>query len=184
MSAIAGVYLLDGSSVDQIDLKRMNNSLSHRGPDGSGLWCEGPVGLSHQMLWTTTESLHEKLPLDVDKLVITSDSRIDNRDELLPALGLSEEVSDSYVIQKAYSEWGQNCIDKLLGDFAFAIWDKAKGELFCARDHMGMRPFYYYHKPGEIFAFATEIKALFAWGVPRTINEVAIGDYLLALAED
>lgn len=184
MSAIAGVYLLDGSSVDQSDLKRMNNRLSHRGPDGSGLWSEGSVGLAHQMLWTTPESLYEKLPLEVDDLVITSDSRIDNRDELLPILGLSEEISDSEVILRAYGKWGRDCVDRLLGDFAFVIWDKAMGELYCARDHMGVKPFYYYYQPGEIFAFATEIKALFAWGVPQRINEVGIGDYLADILDD
>jgi len=184
MSAIAGVYLLNGDSVDKKDLKRMNDSMPHRGPDGSGLWHGGPVGLAHQMLWTTPESLHEKLPFEADGLVITSDSRIDNREELLPELGLSEEVSDSEVILKAYVRWGKSCVDRLLGDFAFVIWDKAKEEMFCARDHMGVRPFYYYYKPGEIFAFATEIKALFAWGVPREINEVRIGDYLARILED
>jgi len=184
MSAIAGVYLLDGSAVDPRDLKKMNDSLSHRGPDGSGLWHEGPVGLAHQMLWTTPESLHERLPLEADGLAITSDSRIDNREELLPALGFSDDVSDSEVILKAYGQWGNRCMDKLLGDFAFAVWDKAKQELFCARDHMGLKPFYYYYHPGRVFAFATEIKALFAWGMPKRINEVAIGDYLLAMAED
>lgn len=184
MSAIAGVYLLNGKSVDQNDLSRMNDCLSHRGPDGSALWCEGPVGLAHQMLWTTPESLHEKLPLEANGLVITADARIDNRGELLPALGLPEVVSDSEVILKAYGKWGKDCVDRLLGDFAFVIWDKAKGELFCARDHMGIKPFYYYYKQGEIFAFATEIKALFACGVPRRINEVRIGDYLAFIVED
>ena len=184
MSAIAGVYLLDGSPVDPDRLKRMNDRLSHRGPDCSGLWCEGSVGLGHQMLWTTPESLHEKLPLEADGLVITADARVDNREELLPELGLREDVSDSEVILETYRKWGRDCVDRLLGDFAFVVWDKAKGELFSARDHMGVKPFYYYHEPGKIFAFATEIKALFAWGVPREINEVRIGDYLTSMLED
>ncbi|MHC1688626.1 MAG: lasso peptide isopeptide bond-forming cyclase [Methanothrix sp.] len=184
MSAIAGVYLLDGSAVDPRDLKKMNDSLSHRGPDGSGLWHEGPVGLAHQMLWTTPESLQERLPLEADGLVITSDSRIDNRDILIPDLNLSEEASDSEVILMAYVNWGRSCADKLLGDFAFAIWDTAKKELFCARDHMGVKPFYYYYQPGRVFAFATEIRALFAWGVPIKINEVRIGDYIASVWED
>lgn len=184
MSAIAGVYLLDGRLVDEKDLKQMNDSMPHRGPDGSGLWHDGPVGLAHQMLWTTPESLHEKLPMEEDGLVITSDSRIDNRDELLSELELSEEVSDSEVVLKAYGQWGKNCVDKLLGDFAFVIWDKAKEELFCARDHMGVRPFYYYYQRGKIFVFATEIKALFAWEIPKAIKEVAIGYYLARTADN
>ena len=184
MSAIAGVYLLNGDSVDEKDLKRMNDSMPHRGPDGSGLWHDGAVGLAHQMLWTTPESLHETLPFEADGLVITSDSRIDNREELLPELALSEEVSDSEVILKAYGRWGKSCVDRLLGDFAFVIWDKAKEMLFCARDHMGVKPFYYYYQPGEIFIFASEIKALFAWGILKGINEIRIVDYLTAMPED
>ena len=176
--------MLDGSAVDPRDLKKMNDSLSHRGPDGSGLWHEGPVGLAHQMLWTTPESLQERLPLEADGLVITSDSRIDNRDILIPDLNISEEASDSEVILMAYVNWGRSCADKLLGDFAFAIWDTAKEELFCARDHMGVKPFYYYYRPGRVFAFATEIKALFALGVPKRINEVRIGDYIASIWED
>jgi asparagine synthase (glutamine-hydrolysing) len=165
-------------------LKRMNDSLSHRGPDGSAFWCKGSVGLAHQMLWTTPESLHENLPLEANGLIITSDSRIDNRDELLSVLGLSQEVSDSEVILKAYGKWGQDCVDRLLGDFAFVIWDKTKGELFCARDHIGVKPFYYYYQSGKIFAFSTEIKALFAWGMTRRVDEVRVGDYLLNMMED
>jgi len=184
MSAIAGVYLLNGDSVDEKDLKRMNDSMPHRGPDGSGLWHDGPVGLAHQMLWTTPESLHEKLPFEADGLVITSDSRIDNREELLPELGLSEEVSDSEVILKAYGRWGKSCVDRLLGDFAFVIWDKAKEEMFCARDHMGVKPFFYFYKSEEIFAFATEIKSLLAWGIPPCINDARIGDYIMGVQED
>jgi len=184
MSAIAGVYLFNGDSVDEKDLKRMNDSMPHRGPDGSGLWHDGSVGLAHQMLWTTPESLHEKLPFEADKLVITSDSRIDNREELLPELGLSEEVSDSEVILKAYGRWGRKCVDRLLGDFAFVIWDKSKEELFCARDHMGVKPFYYCYQADKSFTFATEIKALFAWGVPREINEAKIGDRFERITND
>lgn len=184
MSAIAGVYLLNGDSVDEKDLKRMNDSMPHRGPDGSGLWHDGSVGLAHQMLWTTPESLHEKLPFEADGLVITSDSRIDNREELLPELGLSEAVSDSEVILKAYGRWGKSCVYRLLGDFAFVIWDKAKEEMFCARDHMGVKPFFYFYKSEEIFAFATEIKSLLAWGVPPCINDARIGDYIMGVQED
>jgi asparagine synthase (glutamine-hydrolysing) len=185
MSGIAGVYLLDGKAVERKDLERMKDSIAHRGPDGSGLWLEASVGLAHQMLWTTPESLHEKLPLEEDWLVITSDARVDNREELLPELGLSSEVPDSLVILRAYRRWGKGCVDHLLGDFAFVIWDKASDELFCARDHMGVKPFYYYYEPGKIFAFGTEIKALLAMpGVPREINEVRIADYLVPMMED
>lgn len=182
MSAITGIFYRDGRKVDPELIKKMNNRLSHRGPDGSAVWCEGLVALGHQMLWTTPESLHEKLPFKDEKsgLVITADARIDNRDKLSNELNIEdkEDVSDSYFILKAYQMWGEDCPDKLLGDFAFAIWDKNEEKLFCARDHMGVKPFYYYLSD-EMFVFGTEIKALFGVpGVPRELNELTIALHL------
>lgn len=101
MSAITGIYFLDGRPLDPADLKRMIKSVAHRGPDGSGLWFRGLVGLGHRMLWTTPESLREKLPLinQTGNLVITADARIDNREELISALDLKDrpsgEIADS-----------------------------------------------------------------------------------------
>jgi asparagine synthase (glutamine-hydrolysing) len=171
----------NGKDVDSELMKKMNEKLSHRGPDGSKTWVNDNVGLGHQMLWTTPESLHEELPFEEDDLVITSDARIDNRDELSEKLGIrdEEDVSDSYFILKAYEKWGDDCPDKLLGDFAFAIWDKKEEKLFCARDHMGVKPFYYY-LDDDMFVFGTEIKALFCVeGVPREINELKVALYLI-----
>jgi len=188
MSAITGIFYRDGRKVDLELIKKMNNRLSHRGPDGSAVWCEGSIALGHQMLWTTPESLHEKLPFEDDDsgLVITADARIDNRDELSKELDIEdkEEVSDSYFILKAYEKWGENCPDKLLGDFAFVIWDKNEEKLFCARDHMGVKPFYYYLDE-DMFVFGTEIKALFCVpGVPRELNERKVALFLMRDSQD
>ncbi len=186
MSAITGIFYRDGRNVDPQLIKKMNDILSHRGPDGSATWCEGPVGLGHQMLWTTQESLQEKLPLEEDGLVITADARIDNRAELSQELDIedAEHVADSYFILKAYQKWGEDCPDKLLGDFAFAIWDKNKEQLFCARDHMGVKPFYYY-LDDDMFVFGTEIKALFCVdGVPEKINEMKIAHHLIPISTE
>lgn len=186
MSAITGIFYRDGRSVAESQIKKMNDRLSHRGPDGSAIWCEGPVALGHQMLHTTPESLHETLPYEEDGLVITADARIDNRRELSEKLNIEdkEEVSDSYFILKAYQEWGETCPEELLGDFAFAIWDKDKEQLFCARDHMGVKPFYYYSSD-EIFVFGTEIKALLTLPeIPRKPNELKIAFYLIQVLTD
>ena len=188
MSAITGIFYRDGRKVDPELIKKMNNKLSHRGADGSAVWCEGPVAMGHQMLWTTPESLHEKLPFEDEEsgLVITADARIDNRDELSKELDIEdkEEVSDSYFILKSYEKWGEDCPDKLLGDFAFAIWDKNEEKLFCARDHMGVKPFYYY-LDDEMFVFGTEIKALFCVpGVPRELNERKVALFLMINTQD
>ena len=188
MSAITGIFYRDGRSVDSKKIKKMNNILRHRGPDGSKIWFEGPVAFGHQMLYTTPESLKENLPyMDNDSgLIITADARIDNREELSELLGLdnTENVPDSLFILKAYEKWAESCPKKLLGDFAFAIWDSKNEQLFCARDHMGIKPFYYYLSE-DLFLFSTEIKALFSnIEIPRRLNKVMIGDYLLYQLND
>ncbi len=190
MSGIAGLYRFNGSETLAVDVERMATALAHRGPDGSGVWNHGPVGLGHRMLWTTPESLAERLPI-VDQrgnLVVTADARIDNRDELIGALGLggcsSREITDGELILAAYERWGDRCPERLLGDFAFAIWDRPRRTLFCARDHFGVKPFYYHRSP-RLFAFASEIKALLRLPeVPRRLNEVRVGDYLAPILED
>lgn len=188
MSAITGIFFRDKSKVDLDLIKNMNDQLVHRGPDGSKVWHEYSLGLGHQMLHTTEESIYEKLPF-FDKnfnLALTSDSRIDNRDELLDIFSLDDyrTISDSELILKAYDKWGESCANKLIGDFAFVIWDKSKEKLYCARDHMGVKPFYYYISK-DIFAFSSEIKALFSIKkIPKRLNEIKIADYLISNFED
>jgi asparagine synthase (glutamine-hydrolysing) len=190
LSGIAGIVHLDGKPAEPGVLVEMVNCLAHRGPDGSGVWVEGPVGLGHRMLWTTPESRHEELPL-VDSqgfLVLTSDARIDNREELISSLNLKEipiqKITDSQLILLAYEKWGQGCPEKLIGDFAFAIWDKSKQLLFCARDQVGAKSFFYY-KSNDIFVFASELKAiLLVAGVPHRLNELKIGEHLIHFFED
>ena len=186
MSGITGIYFVDGRPVDASRLERMVNVLSHRGPDGIGMWSEGPVGFGHRMLWTTPESRRETLPLvsQCDGLVITADARIDNREELADLLDINnnqlELLSDSALILAAYERWGEDSPEKLLGDFAFVIWDRRKRELFAARDFFGTKPFYYYFGGGT-FAFASEIKSIFRSGVvARIVNEVRVADFLSA----
>ncbi|MDH3445202.1 MAG: lasso peptide isopeptide bond-forming cyclase, partial [Deltaproteobacteria bacterium] len=172
------------------EVERMNSILAHRGPDGVGAWCDGAIGLGHRMLHTTPESLHEVLPL-VDQasgLVVTADARIDNREELISLLdlrdGASVEIADSRIILAAYEKWGEGCAQRLLGDFAFAIWDGRRRRLFCARDVMGVKPFYYYHGAGT-FVFASEIKGILCLEeVPRKLNEVKVADYLVPIFND
>ena len=189
MSGIAGVYFLDGRLAERAMLQRMVAAMPHRGPDGSDVWCRGPVGLGHRMLHTTPESLSEKLPRQSAEapVALTSDARIDNREELLGQLGLGARpsVSDSELILAAYERWGERCPERLLGDFSFAIWDRRAQTVFCARDHFGINPFYYHHRAGRAFAFASEIKALLALPfVPARLNEVRVADHLARMRED
>ena len=190
MSGIMGIHHLNGQPVQRGDLKRMVDTLAHRGPDGSEIWIDGAIGFGHRMLWTTPESLLETLPMVNEKgdLVITADARIDNRNELQVLLDLPdrsiEKITDSEFILAAYEKWGESCPEYLLGDFSFAIWDQCKQKLFCARDHFGVKPFYYYLS-GQSLIFASEIKAIFCISeVSQKINEVKIGDFLISNFND
>ncbi|MDF5716549.1 MAG: lasso peptide isopeptide bond-forming cyclase [Rhizonema sp. NSF051] len=191
MSGIMGIYYLDDCSVDHEDLGLMVEVLTHRGPDGGNIWVDKSIGFGHRMLWTTPESLLENLPLSdqAGNLVMTCDARIDNRDELISCLDFNncppEKITDSQLILAAYEKWGEECPEHLIGDFAFAIWDKLKQSLFCARDHMGVKPFYYYYQAGGMFAFGSEIKAILCLReVPHRLDEVKVGDYLVSIFQD
>jgi asparagine synthase (glutamine-hydrolysing) len=174
-------------NVESVTLRRMTDSLAHRGPDAAGTWHAGGVGLGHRLLWTTPESRVERLPLASSdgRRVLTADARIDNRDALFDALDITTNaVTDGALILSAYERWGGGCVDHLLGDFAFAIWDADRESLFCARDHVGVKPFYYY-RSNRLFAFASEIKALFCVPeVPREINEPEIAYYVASVYGD
>jgi asparagine synthase (glutamine-hydrolysing) len=195
MSAIAGILLLNGEPVQPGLLGAMTHRLSHRGPDGVHRWSAGSVGLAHCMRYTTPESLQERLPLRSrdGAACLTAHARLDNREELLGLLDVqavvdlptsAASIPDSALVLAAYRKWGEQCVTKLCGDFAFAIWDEAKQHFFCARDHMGVKPFYYYHD-ARCFVFASEIKAILALEcVPRRLNEARLADYLLAQFQD
>jgi asparagine synthase (glutamine-hydrolysing) len=131
--------------------------------------------------------------------MLTADARIDNRDELLaqldlappaPAAGASAgnghtTISDSQLILAAYERWGRQCLGYLNGAFALAIWDEREQVLFCARDHFGIRPFYYHWLPGSRFVFASEIRPLLQVpSMPRRVNESRVADFLLDLEDD
>lgn len=190
MSAITGFVYPDNHPVNTDHLQSMVQTLSHRGPDGIHLWCDESVGLGHCLLQTTPESRFERLPLRnaSQTLVLTADARIDNRADLIAQLGLetspSAVITDSALILAAYERWGEHCPEFLIGDFAFALWDATQQQLFCARDHFGVKPFFYYASE-QLFAFASEIKALFHLPeVPKVLNETRVADYLTLMLFD
>jgi asparagine synthase (glutamine-hydrolysing) len=189
LSGIAGLFQLDGAPVDPGDLRAMTSLLERRGPDGTHRWHRGPVGLGRTLLATTPELQHEPQPL-VDAAsgcTIVADVRLDQRDELAAALGLRDRVDvigDAGLILAAYLTWGEHCVERLRGDFAFALWDERKRTLLCARDVFGMRPFIYHHAPGRLLAFASEPRAILVLEqVPYRLNEGRIADYLVTELE-
>ena len=187
MSGICGIVALDGSSPTLAQITALTAPLERRGPEGTHHVLCGPVALGHTLLATTPEALIEILPFtdSSTECVITGDVRLDNREELFLTLGLEQcpaSLGDGELVLRAYLEWGEGCVDHLLGDFAFAIWDPRSARLFCARDHIGMRQLIYFHQPDRLFAFATEPGAVLAHpAVPRRLNETRVADFLLGL---
>lgn len=185
MSGIVGIINLDGKPVDWKLLRQMTNFMAYRGPDAQGIWSDGYIGFGHTMLRTTFESEREKQPCSLDGQVwITADARVDARKELIQKLEVKERhdvasATDVELILHAYHVWGEDCIKYLLGDFSFAIWDGQRQRLFCARDHFGVKLFYY-ARVANCFIFSNTLSCVRKHPAIRDkFNELAIGDFLL-----
>jgi len=144
-------------------LSRMQQAIRHRGPDGRGEWISADrrVGLAHARLSIIDLSTGDQPMSSPAGHVITYNGEIYNFVELRKELGEApfRTTSDTEVILRAYEKWGERCVEKLRGMFAFAIWDPARNKLFVARDRFGIKPFYYTVVDGR-FYFASEVKAL------------------------
>ncbi|MGX5841780.1 lasso peptide isopeptide bond-forming cyclase [Mesorhizobium sp. ArgA1] len=186
MSGVAGILLRqEGKPAAAADIQRMLARMQHRAPDGSSWWMDQGVVLGHAWLNTTDEAGPGPLTMAGGKLAITADCRLDNRDELLARLGIRDSsVADAVLLMRAYLRWGEACPDHLQGDFAFAIWDGERQQLFCVRDHFGVKPFYY-HSSDRSFVFASEIGPILdVGGVDMRISERQISGFLAGLPDD
>lgn len=177
MSVIFGKCSLNFKPITTNDLSIMETALNHWTADNKDICLSNFTGLGHLMLYNTPQSLTEKLPYhhSGSNLTITADARIDNRVELFSKLSIpfSDRLSipDSILILKAYEKYGEHTAEHLTGDFAFAIWDENNQKLFCARDHLGVKPFFYYCHT-HFFAFASEKKGIMAIpGTDLSINK-------------
>jgi asparagine synthase (glutamine-hydrolysing) len=184
MSGICGVLREDGKHADTGEIAGVLAAMAARGPDRRGSLADGPVALGHALLATTPEAVDEPMPLrhEGSGCIITADVRLDNRADLIAMLGLDDRgraMGDGALILQAYLRWGSACPERLLGDFAFAIWDPRHQRLFCARDKVGMRQLITAHLPGKLFAFATDVEALLRHAdVPVRVNEARVADFL------
>ncbi|ESX98889.1 lasso peptide isopeptide bond-forming cyclase [Mesorhizobium sp. LNJC405B00] len=186
MSGVAGILLRqEGKPAAAADIQRMLARMQHRAPDGSSWWMDEGVVLGHAWLNTTDEAGPGPLTMAGGKLAITADCRLDNRDELLARLGIRDSsVADAVLLIRAYLRWGEACPEHLQGDFAFAIWDGERRQLFCVRDHFGVKPFYY-HSSDRRFVFASEIGPILdAGGVDMRISEHQISGFLAGLPDN
>jgi asparagine synthase (glutamine-hydrolysing) len=184
MSGIAGIVLRPGRPVEQPLLERMAASMRGRGPDGAASLTGGAVGLSHALLTTSSASTPQPCSLD-GSTWITADARIDGRADLIRKLeaagrAVAPTAGDAHLILHGYHAWGERCVEHLLGDFAFAVWDERSQRLFCARDHFGIKPFYYAEiEGGFLFSNTLDCVRLHP-AVSSALNDSFITDFLVA----
>lgn len=183
MSGIFGILRFDGKDLNPTDLERQARALAHRGPDRVRRWNVGPIGLGHLQMRTQIDDAYDQQPLHAGSLSFVCDARLDNREQIAPHIGVSAEalatVPDSAIIFSAYRKWGKACVDHLIGDFVFAVYNHDARTLVLARDHMGQRHVFV-HSGKDFFAFASEKKGLWALAdVPRVLPDELIAKRLL-----
>jgi asparagine synthase (glutamine-hydrolysing) len=188
LSGFAAVVNFDGEPVDRALLDRMARHLTFRGPDEQRIWIggwNGNVGLVHAKFATTFEGEREHQPVTVDGNSWTSGHiRVDARDELRGRLVTKERrdlagATDAELLLRAYAASGTRCVDDLLGDFGFALWDEGKRLLWCATDHMGIRPvFYERHRHTVVVSNTLDCVRLHP-GSSGRLNALAIADFLV-----
>jgi asparagine synthase (glutamine-hydrolysing) len=182
---IAGILRFAGcgASAAAPSLAPMVAALAHRGPDGDGLWRHGPVELGHRRLSIQDPTDRGRQPMTRDHLTITFNGEIYNFAELRRTLegeGFHFDTgTDTEVLLRAFQRWDEDCLGRLNGMFAFALWDDRRQALFLARDRLGKKPLYF-HRGAGAFVFASEVKALLRSGVvPGRPCWEAVGHQLL-----
>jgi asparagine synthase (glutamine-hydrolysing) len=181
LSGICGIVNLNGVPPEPHALKIMAHAAAHRGPHGIRFYQHGPAALAHLSLNLSPEDERQDQPLlhSESGLLVVADARIDNREQLALSLKLSEPT-DAELILAAYLRWGEQCASRLIGDFAFVVWDSRRRRLFAARDPMGMRALYYRLEEGRRLLFGSEAAQILAVpGVEPCLFEPAVGAYLV-----
>lgn len=181
MSGFVCVYAVDDSDALGLAFRRICDAAAYHGPDGCRSWSSGPVALGHVALRTTPESDLESQPsVTRDGSCLSFDGRLDNRPELLHLLTPSapECVTDVDLVLAAYQRWGEECVDHFVGDYAFVLWDERAQRLFCARDPLGVRPFYYARLGGTLYAASGLAELMRSGSIPFEINEAIVAEYL------
>ncbi|MGE3807429.1 MAG: asparagine synthase (glutamine-hydrolyzing) [Gemmataceae bacterium] len=183
MCGLAGAFHLRKQGIRDLEtqLRVMNELLQHRGPDGAGQWQHhgGFVGVAHRRLSIIDIAAGAQPMTDGSGNWVVFNGEIYNYLELRDEIGVDRFAtnSDTETILHAYRKWGENCVDRFRGMFAFALWDEQQQKLFCARDRFGIKPFYY-TRIGDVVYFASEVKALLPF-VPRIETDLdGLRDYL------
>jgi asparagine synthase (glutamine-hydrolysing) len=189
MSAIWGLWHRDGRPLTREVRERVGASLSAYGTDRAASWSADGVAVGCALASALPEDSFDRQPLVAggDHSVLVADLRIDNRPDLWRDLGIcagaGDKMADSSLLQAAWARWGEDCVGRLIGDFAFAIWDPRNRRIICARDHFGRKPLHYIDQ-GPLFAFASFPRGLYALPDVRPIvDETMIAMRLALLPE-
>ena len=188
MCGIAGIINTKNLKVNDNIISTVTDAAAHRGPDGRGVFIDNNVAIGHRRLSIIDLSNHANQPMQYgDDLFIVFNGEIYNyieiKNELIKEGFYFSTKSDTEVILAAYKYWGKDCLNKFNGMWAFAIYDKAKQEVFCARDRFGVKPFYYATINNQ-FVFASEIKQLLVLMPNRKVNQQILADYLVTGFEE
>jgi asparagine synthase (glutamine-hydrolysing) len=187
MSGIVAVVNFDEGPIDRALLQRMVDGLAFRGPDAQHLSIVGSAGLGQTFLRIDDGGRVREMaqPFTVDSRIwIVADARIDARRDLLAQMSaaggeVGADASDSELILRAYHLWGEDCVSRLLGDFMFAIWDAPRRRFFGARDHLGIKPFFFATCGASVIVSNTLDCVRLHPAVSRELHDPAIADFLL-----
>ncbi len=184
MCGISGIVSFSGKPIEPASIKTMMKKMKHRGPNDEGTYFDKGIGLGFVRLSILDLSPlgHQPMHDETDRFTIIFNGEIFNyielREELLAKGHRFKSQTDTEVLLHAYIEYGVNFLDKLNGMWAFAIYDKEKSKLFCARDRYGIKPFYYHRNENELI-FASEIKSILPLMPQRLVNNKAVYDYIV-----
>jgi asparagine synthase (glutamine-hydrolysing) len=187
MCGISGIINIFLSEVDKLELIKMNNKISHRGPDSEGYHIYKNVGFGHRRLSILDLSVAGNQPMVyANNLVITYNGEVYNfielREELVQLGYVFNTTTDTEVILAAYDAWGPACLNKFNGMWSFAILDKSANKVFMARDRFGVKPFYYSQNSGN-FVFGSEIKQLLN-DQKNVVNLDVLTEYMLTYIDN
>jgi asparagine synthase (glutamine-hydrolysing) len=178
MSQFFGFIALHSSVQVKETARQMQESLTYFTGDGTGIYETDSVFICNKLLHNTPESVNTPLMCQNEQYVLAASCRLDNRAELAQKLSLNAVQSDHEYLLAAYSRYKQDCVKHLIGDFSFVIWDKQAQQLFMAKDHLGIKPLFYFRND-NILLFATSITAIKAvQSIDFALNELYIAKEL------
>lgn len=188
MCGISGIINKNSLKVEQNEIQKINDLISHRGPDDEGFYFEKNFAFGHRRLSILDLSSDGHQPMYyLDRYVITYNGEVYNyleiKDELMKDGYRFTSHTDTEVILASYDKWGEDCVCKFNGMWAFAIYDKEKEIIFCSRDRFGVKPFYYTQVKDK-FVFGSEIKQLIEFYGDRYVNKDILLDYLVIGLEE